>query len=182
MLALDERRTPRLLLRRPTANDFEHYVRLYTDPAVAATLGGMRTHAVIRDLFDRLLAHWEQHQFGLWIARDPESGQFVGRGGLRTMALEGRDEVEVGYALLAPFWGRGLATELANESVRAAFEVLDRPDLVSFTLPTNLASQRVMQKAGFVYERDGIWADLPHVFYRLTAERWRTLKAEGARA
>ena len=33
------------------------------------------------------------------------------------------------------------------------------------------------EKAGFVYERDGTWADLPHVFYRLTADRWRALQS-----
>ncbi|BAY22030.1 hypothetical protein NIES2100_17930 [Calothrix sp. NIES-2100] len=34
-------------------------------------------------------------------------------------------------------------------------------------MTTNLASQRVMQKLGFQYERDMMYANLPHVFYRL---------------
>ena len=39
-------------------------------------------------------------------------------------------------------------------------------DIVCFTLPTNRASQRVMEKVGFVYERDITHANLPHVLYR----------------
>ncbi len=39
-------------------------------------------------------------------------------------------------------------------------------DLVAFTLPTNLGSRGVMEKAGFRYERDITWANLPHVLYR----------------
>ena len=179
MHALDEWRTPRLRLRRPREDDFEHYIRMYADPVVMATLNGVRTRDETRVLFDRLLAHWEQHRFGLWIMCDPDTCEFIGRGGLRLLTLEGREEMEVGYGMMAAYWGRGLATELARESVRVAFEVLGRPDLVSFTLPTNRASQRVMEKAGFVYERDGTFADLPHVFYRLTSERWRSLRAEG---
>jgi len=34
-------------------------------------------------------------------------------------------------------------------------------------LPTNKASRRVMEKVGFQYEKDVVWADLPHVLYRL---------------
>ncbi|HWY86280.1 MAG TPA: GNAT family N-acetyltransferase, partial [Gemmataceae bacterium] len=82
------------------------------------------------------------------------------------------DEIELGYGLLTEFWGQGLATELAAASVRAAFDALKVPEIVSFALPTNKASRRVMEKVGFQYEKEVVWADLPHVLYRLrtTAE------------
>ncbi|MGH7227422.1 MAG: GNAT family N-acetyltransferase, partial [Gemmataceae bacterium] len=121
---------------------------------------------------------WEQCGFGLWMAHDRASGQFAGRGGLHHIEIEGRDEIEVGYCFRAEFWGRGLATELARESIRAAFSVLNLPELICFTLPTNRASQRVMQKAGFRYERDRVHKDLPHVFYRLRRADWQTPLAE----
>lgn len=38
-------------------------------------------------------------------------------------------------------------------------------DLVCFTLTTNRASQQIMEKAGFEYERD--------VFYRITGSEWK---------
>ncbi len=56
--------------------------------------------------------------------------------------------------------------------MRVAFTELHLPEIVCFTLPTNRASQRVMQKAGFRYERDLIYKDLPHVIYRLHASAW----------
>jgi ribosomal-protein-alanine N-acetyltransferase len=87
--------------------------------------------------------------------------------------VDGQPELEVGYGFMRDYWGRGWATELACESVRVAFAELRKPDLVCFTLPTNLASQRVMHKAGFRYEKDIIHADLPHVLCRLTAAAWR---------
>jgi len=92
---------------------------------------------------------------------------------LRRVTVGGRREVEVGYGLRPEFWGRGLATELAVESVRVGFEELQLPSLVSFTLSTNVASRRVMEKAGFVFESDIVYANLPHVLYRLTASEWR---------
>jgi [ribosomal protein S5]-alanine N-acetyltransferase len=173
MLALEELRTPRLLLSRPRLDDFEDFARMYADLVVMATLGGVRTRDESRPYLDRLLAHWERRGWGWWTARDLATGQFVGRGGPRWLTIDTGEEVELGYGLMSEFWGRGLATELARESLRVAFDVVGVDSMVSFTLPTNHASQRVMEKVGFVYERDGVWADLPHVFYRLTRERWQ---------
>jgi ribosomal-protein-alanine N-acetyltransferase len=165
-------RTPRLLLRRPTLADLPHYVRFNADPRVMPTLAGVRDEAFSRQRLDWNLAHWDRSGFGWWTIFDAESGVFAGRGGLRVMTVEGREQPEIGYGFLAEFWGRGLATELARECVRLAFEVLGLPEVVSFTLPDNRASRRVMEKAGLRYDHDGVHADLPHVFYRLGADEW----------
>ena len=58
------------------------------------------------------------------------------------------DEVEVGFLLGRPFWGQGLATEAARESVRFGFEDLDLEEIVGIVHPDNIASQRVLEKAG----------------------------------
>jgi RimJ/RimL family protein N-acetyltransferase len=111
-----------------------------------ATLKGIRSHHETRQFLHRELEHWERHDFGLW---------------------------ELAYALMADFWGKGLATEMAQASLKVGFEQLGLADVVCFTMTTNRASQRVMEKVGFKYERDIIHADLPHVFYRLTADEWK---------
>ena len=50
-----------------------------------------------------------------------------------------------------------------------AFGRLGLADVVAFTLPDNIASRRVMEKSGFRYERDIVWAEMPHVLYRARA-------------
>jgi len=155
------------------AEDLDDLTRLHLDARVMATMGGVRSPAETTEWLGRQVDHWRQHGFGLWMARDRATGQFVGRGGLHHVEIDGRNEIEVGYCFRAEFWGRGLATELARASVRIAFTELRLPELVCFTLPTNGASQRVMQKAGFRYERDLVYKDLPHVFYCLNASAWQ---------
>jgi ribosomal-protein-alanine N-acetyltransferase len=110
---------------------------------------------------------WDEDGFGYWLFRDRESGEPVGRGGLSRAHVAGADEVEVGWAVMPERWGRGYATELGGAAVEVAFGVLGLADVVAFTLPDNLASRRVMEKLGFSYEREIVWADLPHVLYRL---------------
>jgi RimJ/RimL family protein N-acetyltransferase len=73
--------------------------------------------------------------------------------------------VEVGWALVPELWGRGYATELGAAAVDVAFG-LGVTEVVAFTLPHNAASRRVMEKLGLSYEREVVWADLPHVLYR----------------
>jgi ribosomal-protein-alanine N-acetyltransferase len=169
IIMLDEIRTSRLLLRPMNSGDLEDFTRMHQDPRVMATLGGVRSPEDIKAFLGRLVADWDKHGFGWWSARDLATGQFVGRGGPRHVLVEGRDEVEVGYGFMPEFWGRGFATELARESVRVGFGELRLVNLVSFTLPTNLASRRVMEKAGFRYERDFVYANLPHALYRQMA-------------
>ncbi|MBI1816268.1 MAG: GNAT family N-acetyltransferase [Deltaproteobacteria bacterium] len=173
MNSLDELRTARLRLTRMQASDVDDLARMHRDPQVMATLGGVRSAAETTQIVERLVAHWAQQGFGYWLVRDLATDRFAGRGGLRHVAVGEREEVEVAYALMPEFWRRGLATELARECVRVGFAELQRADLVCFTLTTNRASQRVMECAGFVYERDVIYADLPHVLYRQTAVAWR---------
>jgi [ribosomal protein S5]-alanine N-acetyltransferase len=67
------------------------------------------------------------------------------------------------------FWGRGLASEMAAALLRHGADRLGPRGIVAFTLTTNGASRRVMEKLGFRLERDITYAWLPHVLYRLGA-------------
>ncbi len=135
-----------------------------------ATLGGVRTPDATRSYLEAVIQHWEDHGFGFWIFYDKATGELVGRGGLRRLEIEGTPEVEVAYAVVSDRWGQGLATEMAEAAVAVAFGKLKLASVVAFTFSSNKASRRVMEKVGFSYERDIVYADLPHVLYRLTAE------------
>jgi RimJ/RimL family protein N-acetyltransferase len=170
---LERLRTGRLLLQRVCEADLEDLSRLHADPRVMATLGGTLDADATAAQLRELCAHWERHGFGPWTLREPGTGRFLGRGGLRRVHVGGRDEVEILYALAADAWGCGYATELARESARVAFEQLALPSLVCFTRPDNARSLRVMQRAGFAWERDVVHRGLPHVLHRLHAPRPR---------
>jgi RimJ/RimL family protein N-acetyltransferase len=92
----------------------------------------------------------------------------VGRIGIKCCEIAGREEVELDWMVAADRWGEGLATEMAQEAVRVAFEVAELADLVAITLHDNAASRRVMEHLGMAYERDVEHAGLPHVLYRLS--------------
>ena len=147
----------------------EEIAELILDPRVYRTLwpwSSAPTRADVRASLIDKREHWERHGFGLWLLRDRDSGLMVGRGGLQYTDAIGGFAVEAAWTVVPERWGQGLATELAIASVSVAFDVLELRDLIAITLPDNHASRRVMDKAGFGYDRDIEHAGLRHLLYR----------------
>jgi [ribosomal protein S5]-alanine N-acetyltransferase len=160
-------RTDHMIAERLRIEDLDELCRMHQDPRVMATLGGLRSDEQTQQFLRDNLMHWDRYGYGLWMFRAQADGGFVGRGGLRNVHVGGHDEVELAYALMAAFWGRGLATEMAKAILIVAFEQLGMADIVAFTLATNQASRRVMEKVGCQFECDIVHAGLPHVLYRI---------------
>jgi [ribosomal protein S5]-alanine N-acetyltransferase len=161
--------TDRMVLERVRADHAEELFALLGDPLIARTLyasGVPQSDAEMADNLVGKLGHWERYGFGMWLLRDRETGATVGRGGLQHTFVDGREEIEVGWVIAPARWGEGLATEMAHAAVRVAFDDLELGEIVAFTLPTNVASRRVMEKSGFSYDRAIVHAGLPHVLYR----------------
>jgi RimJ/RimL family protein N-acetyltransferase len=156
----------RVFAERLTGAHLPFLRRMDANARMMATLGGVRTDAETKAWLERNLAHWSEHGFGIWILRDPLSGGVMGRAGLRHVLVEGTPEVELAYALLPEFWGRGLATDAARACVTIGREWLGVRSLVALTRPDNLASQRVLLKASFAPEREVVHEGAVHVLFR----------------
>jgi RimJ/RimL family protein N-acetyltransferase len=157
--------TERLRAERLMAAHFETIRAMDSDPEYMALLGGIRDEAGTRAYLTRNLKHWDDFGFGLWMLRDLQ-GEIAGRCVLRHLDVEGTDEVELGYGFHTPYWGKGLATEIAKELLRLGLDELGRASIVAITTPANVGSPRVLEKTGLVYERDVRHDGVPHLLYR----------------
>ena len=170
--------TDRLLLRRWHDSDREPFARMNADPAVMEHFPARLSAAESDRLIANIEAHWEQKGFGAWAAELRATGEFIGFIGLAVPRFEAAFTpcVEIGWRLDAAHWGKGLAFEGARAAVKHAFGVLGLEEIVSFTVPANLHSRRVMEKLGMTHDpRDdfdhpGLPSGHPmrrHVLYRL---------------
>jgi len=168
-----EWQTKRLVAQKLDSQHLEDICRLHRDPAVMRTLSTDGRPVPKRDTITSLEMaedHWDRHGFGLWIFYDRANGSFVGRGGLLqyTLAdLYGRQEVGLAYAVASPWWGKGMATEMAHGALSIAFGNLHLKNVASWTLPHNAASQCILTKLGFRFETDFVFKSLLHKFYNL---------------
>jgi RimJ/RimL family protein N-acetyltransferase len=162
--------TPRMRAERLRPHHHALIAPIFGDPRVGAWMGGVWTADVVAQTLAQGDEKWERDGFGYWIFFDAATGEPVARGGLSRTEFDGRPEVEVGWTVTPDRWGEGFATELGEASLKVAFGELGLPDVVSFTLPHNVASRRVMEKLGFVYEKTAPYRHFgDHVLYRIAA-------------
>jgi RimJ/RimL family protein N-acetyltransferase len=149
--------TERLVLRRFTKNDADNLFDLDSDPDVMRFLsGGTSTpRGVIEtDILPRFLRYDERFPgFGLWAAIDKASGDFMGWFSFRRSDETSPRKVNLGFRLRKVAWGKGYATEGARALIRMGFTELGVQRVVATTSEDNLASRRVMEKAGMTLSR-----------------------------
>jgi ribosomal-protein-alanine N-acetyltransferase len=143
--------TARLILRAFTPADEAPLHAIVSKPQVLRYFP--RTEPWPMERVQRWLAsqptHWQEYGFGWFAVEARASGQLMGWCGLRM--LEESGEVEVLYLYDEPFWGQGYATEAAQRTVTDGFERYQLAEIIGLTLPGNIGSQRVLEKAGLTF-------------------------------
>ena len=152
--------TQRLLLRHFTEADAESLLLMELEPDVLRFVGRKPLADVnayrnkIRSTF--LPYYGKPGGFGALAIVEKVSGEFVGGGTLRP-GLDSNEaaevgytseDVELGYGLRKPSWGKGYSTEVAQALVRRAFTELGAVSVVACVTIDNVASVRVLEKAG----------------------------------
>jgi ribosomal-protein-alanine N-acetyltransferase len=97
------------------------------------------------------------HGFGLWAAERLGAGEVTGICGLLKRAhLEVPD---IGFALLERHRGQGLASEALAATLVLAHDRFGLRQVAAVTDLDNVASQRVLEGAGFRFEQVVRWAE-----------------------
>jgi ribosomal-protein-alanine N-acetyltransferase len=125
----------------------------------------------------RLRAAEDFADFGIFLEA---GGELVGRLQLSGISAPPFANAHIGYFVSERHNGRGYATEAVRQAVDAAFGELELHRVQAAVVPRNVASIRVLEKAGFRKEGlalrylqiAGVWVD--HLLYAVTAEEWPT--------
>jgi len=159
--------TQRLILRPLTLADADTAYRGWTgDPEVAKYVSWLPHHS-IEDTIEWLEEiAWRQGVAGNTTLRDnyiwgfvlKETGELFGSGGL--IWEEDWQLFQVGYNIMKTHWNRGYTTEAMRAVLQFAAANLGIKKVSGGHAKENLASAKVIEKLGFVYDRDSI---TPHI-------------------
>lgn len=173
--------TERLLARPWSADETEVVFAIYRDSQMTRYLGNSRTQ---RDLADsrewlaRIAARNADATggLGMWAAVVKATGRPIGSIGLGP--LDGGPEIEIGYHLGRDAWGQGYATELARGALHYGFTTLGLTRIVGVTFPENVASQRVLAKAGLRHQGRGQYYGHELEYFALDAADYTRLSRD----
>ncbi len=153
--------TARLRLRPWRPQDLPRFAALNADPRVRAHFP--RTLSVQESDREaaRISDHFQAHGFGLWAVDVIDRVDFIGFVGLLIPQFDAHFTpcVEIGWRLAAEHWGCGYATEAARAALECGFRRLGFEEIVSFTVPDNWRSRRVMERLGM---RRSVTDDFDH--------------------
>jgi RimJ/RimL family protein N-acetyltransferase len=156
--------TRRLLLRPFELADEETFVAHITDPDfMQFSRSGALEDSAARAAFIRRLA-LANSQFNKFALIEKATNLIIGYCGVDTCELEGKQELELGYRLIANARGRGYATEAA----RAVLDYYERQGvthIIAFTVHGNNPSQAVLKKLGYKMIKTGEFESMPIVIF-----------------
>jgi ribosomal-protein-alanine N-acetyltransferase len=141
---------------------------LWTDPAVRRYL--FDDEIIPRSVVDEEIAVSERlmaaHGYGLWTARLREADALIGFCGYRF--FHEPPQLQLLYGLAPAYWGRGLATEAARAMIRRGFDVNRFERVIASADAPNVASHRVMERAGMRFWKRETVNGLDTVYYDMT--------------
>lgn len=173
-------RGPRVSLRHWHDDDLPLFAEMNADPKVMEFFPAPLSRSESDAVAARIRTHVRERGFGFFVLEIENVARFAGFVGLSVPSFETHFTpcVEVGWRLSHAFWGKGYASEGARLALRFAFEKLKLPEVLSFTVPSNHRSIRVMQRIGMHrsphddFEHPALPPGHPlraHVVYRLPA-------------
>ncbi|MFJ8458871.1 GNAT family N-acetyltransferase [Lysinibacillus xylanilyticus] len=146
--------TERLTLRLQTTDDADFILGLMNDPSWLQFIGdrGLRTVEDAREYIMNGPIHmYEQFGFCLYLVERNEDRSPVGICGL--VKRDSLEDVDIGFAFLPTYWGKGYAYEAASAVLAYGLDTLGLKRIVAITSQDNHASAKLLEKVGLKFER-----------------------------
>jgi RimJ/RimL family protein N-acetyltransferase len=140
--------TPRLVVRHIGPADLAEMLAVYGDEDAMRWVGDGSpiTREGVVQWLQVTADNYRNRGYGMSALVWRESGDVVGFCGL--VHPGGQPEAEIKYALKRSYWGRGIATEAATAMLAYGSQHHGLSYIIATTAPDNLASHRVLLKAG----------------------------------
>jgi len=147
------RETPRLRIRHFNENDTDFIIKLLNEPSFIENIvdkGVRNKQDAINYLESGPYASYQKFSFGLSMVELKDSIAPIGMCGL--IKREELDDVDIGYALLSEYEGKGYAKEAAQAVLENANAEHGLKRIIAVTSPSNAASIKLLETLGFKYE------------------------------
>ena len=142
--------TARLTIRRIVPGDAEAMHAVYGDPEAMRWVGdGLPLGLERCEEWVRVTErNYAARGYGMFAIRLRDADEVIGFCGL--VHPGGQADAEIKYAFRRAHWGKGYATEVATAVLRYGASAHGLARIIATAAPENLASHRVLAKAGMI--------------------------------
>ncbi len=144
--------TNRLSVRKLTVEDAPFILRLVNEPSWLRFIGDRGVHSLTdaqKYILNGPLASYERFGFGLYLVQLKEGQIPIGMCGL--LKRDVLEDVDIGYALLPEFCGKGYAQEAAAAVLALGRSTFGLKCIAAVVAPDNQSSIKLLKKLGFHY-------------------------------
>jgi RimJ/RimL family protein N-acetyltransferase len=119
---------------------------------------------------------FEKYRYGLWGVIFENNTTLIGFAGYRNFYTP--PELHLLYGLLPEYCGKGFASILAKIMIKYGFEELGFDTIIANTDTLNVASARVIEKAGMTFEKQTVKNDIDTIYYRYDREDYLSVNLQ----
>ena len=119
-----------------------------------------------------VLGDYSKYGYGRLAVDWKATREFIGFTGFKYMPELGK--TDLGFRFKKEFWGKGIATESCMACFELAKNRLNLDTIHAFVLPENNASVRVLEKTGFMLQREFQEDGLTVLEYTMVLDPMRT--------
>ena len=151
-------RTERLILRPWREDDKPRFADIVNTPAMMEHFGGLTTRASLDELLDRAMQQQARDGHCMWAVELRSDRSLAGICGVRHDERYAdkpvADDLEIGWRIAQPLWGRGIAREAAEASIAWGWANTSFARISAWTTAANARSWGLMERLGMVRRRD----------------------------
>ena len=141
--------TERLIVRQFTKEDKDNFFLLSGNETIMQYIRAVSTKEQSdKFLLENIAAYEKNPKSGRWAVMEKADGSFAGSFAIIPMP-SAPEKIQLGYSLRLENWGRGFATELTKAGLDYFMKHYSHPVIHGITEVLNVASQKVLLKAGF---------------------------------
>jgi [ribosomal protein S5]-alanine N-acetyltransferase len=138
-------------LRSFKKSDASRMSELASNEKISRNMSDGFHHPFTLQQAELLIQKWMQQELVTFFAIEYK-GEYAGNISLSKGTDIHRKSAEIGYFIGEPFWNKGIATTAVNLITQYGFENLDIVRIHTGIFEYNTASQRVLEKCGFIKE------------------------------
>lgn len=147
--------TERLIIQEFTINDAPFYYALVNDPDWIKYIGKRNINSILdaeQYLTTKIIVSYKKFGFGFYLVKTIVGNHSIGTVGL--IDREGMDNVEVGFAFLPAFRGKGYAYEATKEIMNYASTELKIDPIIAITDLENTKSGKLLERLGLRFDKN----------------------------